>query len=71
MHMHVDEAGQQKRAIEIDRFRTLGNASHGGRLDAGDFATLDSYRHTTLRLHMLGAIEDRRIQEYRYVGFSH
>ena len=52
-------------------FAPLGNTSHGGRLDAGDFATLDRYRHTTLRLHMLGAIEDRRIQEYRYVGFSH
>ena len=71
MHMHVDKTRQQKRAIEIDHFRALGNTSHGGRLDAGDFAILDRYRHAMLRLHMLGAIEDRRIQEYRYVGFSH
>ena len=69
--MHVDEARQQKRTIEIDRFRALGNASHGGRLDAGDLTILDRHRHATLRLHVLGAIKDRRIQEYRYVGFSH
>ena len=65
MHMHIDEARHEIRPCQVDDLGARRRLRHGARTNPGDDATLDGHGHIGLRLHMLRAIQDGRIDKQR------
>ena len=72
MHMHIDEAWHEIRTCQVDNLGARRRLRHGARTNPGDDATLDGHGHIGLRLHMLRAIQDGRIdKQHGTIGRRH
>ena len=66
MDMHIDEAWQQIRIMQVDHLGLGRQLGCRRRLNAYDATLVDKHGHTTLRLHVTRAIENRRINECKH-----
>ena len=65
MHMQVDQARHQIRALQVNLLRTRGTHRGGSRPDSADAAiVVHSDGHILLRPHIARAVEQRRVREY-------
>ena len=72
MHVHIDEARHEIRAGQVDDLGPRWSLGHSARSHPGDDATLDGHGHIGLRLHMLRAIQNGRIDKQRgTIGSRH
>ena len=72
MHVHIDEARHEKRPCQVDDLGTRRRLRHGARTNPRDDTTLDGHGHIGLRLHMLRAIQNGRIDKQRgMIGSRH
>ena len=65
VHVHIDETGHEIRTAQVDNLGTRGRLRHSTRPHPGDDAALNSHGHIGLRLHMLRAIQNGRIDKQR------
>ena len=72
MHVHIDETGHEIRTAQVDNLGTRRRLRHSTRPHPGDDAALNSHGHIGLRLHMLRAIQNGRIdKQRRTIGRRH
>ena len=65
VHMHIDEAGHEVRAGQVDDLGTCRRLRHSTRSHPRDDTALNGHGHIGLRLHMLRAIQNGRIDKQR------
>ena len=65
MHVHIDEAGHEVRAGQVDDLGTCRSLGHGARSHPRDDTALNGHGHIGLRLHMFRTIQDSRIDKQR------
>ena len=72
MHVHIDETRHEIRTAQVDDLGPRWSLGHSARSHPGDDATLDGHGHIGLRLHMLRAIQNGRIDKQRgMIGSRH
>ena len=72
VHMHIDEAGHEVRAGQVDDLGTCRRLRHSTRPHPRDDTALNGHGHIGLRLHMLRAIQNGRIdKQRRTIGRRH
>ena len=72
MHVHIDETRHEIRTRQVDDLGTRRRLRHGARANPGDDTALNGHGHIGLRLHMLRAIQDGRIDKQRgTIGSRH
>ena len=65
MHMQVDQARHQIRALQVDFLRTRRTHRGSSRTDRADAAVIvHGNGHILLRLHIARAVEQRCVREY-------
>ena len=72
MHMHIDETRHEIRTAQVDDLGPRWSLGHGARSHPGDDTALNGHGHIGLRLHMLRAIQNGRIDKQRgTIGSRH
>ena len=72
MHVHIDETRHEIRTRQVDDLGTYRRLRHSARTNPGDDTALNGHGHIGLRLHMLRAIQDGRIDKQRgTIGSRH
>ena len=72
MHVHIDETRHEIRTCRVDDLGTRRSLGHGARSHPGNDTALDGHGHIGLRLHMLRAIQNGRIDKQRgTIGSRH
>ena len=72
MHVHIDETRHEIRIAQVDDLGTRRRLRHGARTNPRDDTALDGHGHIGLRLHMLRAVQNGRIDKQRgTIGSRH
>ena len=72
MRMHIDETGHEIRTTQVDNLGTCRRLRHSTRPHPRDDTALNGHGHIGLRLHMLRAIQNGRIdKQRRTIGRRH